>query len=82
MTRVFKPKPPPVTVGEVLPAALDAHDLARVFGKSLKTIYGWRAAGKLRKFELRQPMGSKRWSGRLLQSFLEDSVFTSLRRAG
>lgn len=58
-------------VGETLDAALDAHQVARAFGKSVKTIHGWHKAGKLRKFELRQPMGTKRWSGRKLQDFLD-----------
>jgi hypothetical protein len=71
MSRTFAPKPPPFTVGEVLPAACDAHDLARVFGKSLNTIYDWHKDGRLRRFELRKPMTSKRWSGVLLQQFLD-----------
>ncbi len=71
MSRVFHPKPAPLLVGEPLPVALDAHDLARVFGTSLNTIYDWHKAGKVRRFELRKPMGSKRWSGRLVQDFLD-----------
>jgi hypothetical protein len=81
MKRTFRPKPPALAVGESLPAALDAHDLARAFGKSIKTIYGWKQNGMLRRFELRKPMGSKRWSGRLLQAFLdEDGTPTSSRQ--
>lgn len=60
-------------VGDPLPLALDAHDLAAIFGRSLNTIYDWKKAGKLRRFELRQPMGAKRWSGRLLQQHLDGS---------
>lgn len=83
MSRVFKPKPPPLTLAEIemLPAALDAHDLARIFGKSFKTIHQWHKYGRLRRFELRKPMTSKRWSGRLVQDFLDGSglAHTSLR---
>lgn len=71
MSRAYRPLPPALALGESLPAALDAHDVARAFGKSLNTIYGWHHDGKLRRFELRKPMGSKRWSGRLLQEFLD-----------
>jgi hypothetical protein len=59
-------------VGDPIPAACDAKDLAHVFGKSLDTIYGWQKAGKLRKFELRQRMGTLRWSGKKVQRFLEE----------
>jgi hypothetical protein len=58
-------------VGDELPAACDAHDLARAFGQSVSTIHRWAKGGKLRKFELRQPMGAKRWSGRKVQEFLD-----------
>lgn len=58
-------------VGDPLPAACDAHDLSDAFGVSLNTIYDWKKAGKLRKFELRQPMGAKHWSGRLVSEFLD-----------
>lgn len=61
-------------VGETLPAVLDAHQVARAFGKSVKTIHGWHKAGKLRRFELRKPMGTKRWSGRLLQEFIDGNA--------
>jgi hypothetical protein len=71
MTRPLRPKPAPIAVGDPLPAACDAHLVARVFGIALQTVYDWHKAGKLRKFELRQPMGAKRWSGRLLQEFLD-----------
>ncbi len=83
MSRAFKPKPPPMHVGDPLPAALDAHDLERIFGKSLKTIYDWHRDGRLRRFELRKPMTSKRWSGRLVQEFLDGggSALSAIRRA-
>lgn len=81
MSRAFKPKPPPLAVGEILPAACDAHDLARAFGKSLNTIYDWHKSGKLRRFEFRKPMTSKRWSGRLVQTFLDEGAHSSLRQA-
>jgi len=81
MSRTFRPKPPPLLVGEVLPAACDAHNLVRAFGVSLNTIYDWKKAGKLRRFELGKPMGSKRWSGRLVQEFLDRGGAESLRRA-
>jgi transposase len=80
MTRRFRPKSPPLLVGEVLPAALDAKEMARAFGKSLNTIYDWHRDGKLRRFELRKPMTSKRWSGKLVQVFLEEGAHGALRQ--
>jgi hypothetical protein len=81
MSRVFTPKPAPLPVGAILPAACDAHDLARVFGKSLNTIYDWHRDGRLRRFELRKPMTSRRWSGRLVQEFLDGGTgIAGLRR--
>ena len=68
--RQFKPKPAPFTVDTQLPVACDAHDVGRVFNVAVKTVYGWKQAGKLRRFELAKPMGSRRWSGRLLQAFV------------
>jgi hypothetical protein len=73
MSRVLKPKPAPLAVGELLPAACDAHDLARAFGKSLQTMYDWHRDGRLRRFELPKPMTSRRWSGKLIMRFLEES---------
>jgi hypothetical protein len=81
VSRTFKPRPPPLLVGELLPAACDAKDLARAFGKSLNTIYDWHAAGKLRRFELRKPMTSKRWSGKLVQTFLDEGGHSAMRWA-
>ena len=83
MSRVFKPKPPPLQVGETLPAAVDAKDLARAFGMSLHAIYDWHKTGKLRRFELRKPMGATRWSGALVLDFLHGggSAPTAIRRA-
>lgn len=80
MSRAFKPKRPPLMVGDVLPAALDAKDLAHAFGKSLNTIYDWHRDGKLRRFELRKPMTSKRWSGKLVQLFLDEGAHHTLRQ--
>lgn len=81
MSRPFRPKLPALLVGEILPAALDAKDLARAFGKSLNTIYDWHRDGKLRRFELRKPMTSKRWSGKLVQVFLDEGAHSALRQA-
>ena len=58
-----------LTVGDPLPALCDAHDLARLFGVSIPTIYRWADEGKLRRFEVRRPLGSKKWSGALLDEF-------------
>jgi len=68
-------------LGDPLPAALDAHDLARVFGKSLNTIYTWKKHGMLRRFELPKPMGSKKWSGRKVQDFLDGGSSLSLAKS-
>lgn len=70
----------PFQVGDPLPVALDAHDLARVFGRSVKTVHGWHKAGKLRRFDLPKPIGSKRWSGRKLQEFLDGGGTLSVMR--
>jgi hypothetical protein len=72
MKRRFAPKPAPMTLAELdaLPAALDAKDLARIFGTSLDTIYDYHHGGKLRRFQLAKPIGSRRWSGRLVRDFL------------
>jgi hypothetical protein len=58
-------------LGDPLPAAVDAHMLARIFGKSIPTIHRWAKNGKLRRFELRNPVDEHRWSGRLLQAYLD-----------
>jgi hypothetical protein len=70
MKRQFRPKPAPFTADTPLPAACDAHDVARVFDVALPTVYGWMKSGRLRCFQLAKPMGSKRWSGKLLQAYL------------
>lgn len=81
MTQVKEVLPPTLTVGEPLPAACDAHDLARAFGVTVNCIYNWNKAGKLRKFALRQPMGSRRWSGRRVIEFLDaESSWSALRK--
>jgi hypothetical protein len=67
-------------VGDPLPVALDAHDIAHVFGRSVKTVHGWHKAGKLRRFDLPKPIGSKRWSGRKLQEFLDGGGALSVMR--
>jgi len=61
-------------VGDQLGALLDAHDLARIFDCSLQTIYTWSKQGALRRFELRRPIGAKRWSGKLVQDYAAGSV--------
>jgi hypothetical protein len=82
--RNFKPKPAPLTLAELdaLPAALNVADLARVFGVSLPTIYGYHHSGKLRRFQLAKPIGTRRWSGRLLKEFLngEGNALETIRR--
>jgi hypothetical protein len=84
MKRQLRPKPAPFTVDtvETLPAACDAHDVGRVFNVSVKTVYGWHQSGRLRRFELAKPMGSRRWSGRLLQAFVngESNPLEVIRR--
>jgi len=72
MRRQFKPKPTPLTVGELdtLPSALTVKDLARIFQVAVPTIYGYHYDGKLRRFQLSKPIGARRWSGRLVRDFL------------
>lgn len=78
--RAFRPKPEPFKVGDVLPVACDAHVIQRVFNISRVTVHDWHHNGKLRRFELRKPMGAKRWSGRLLQAFLDGEGAPSSRQ--
>lgn len=61
-------------VGESIPALCDARDLAHIFGCAIATVYAWQHDGKLRRFELRRPIGTRRWSGKLLQRYV-DSEF-------
>lgn len=70
-------------VGDELPKVLDAHDIGKVFGVGVKAVYNWAKAGKLRRFELAKPIGSKRWSGKKLQEYLdgEGGPWASLRRS-
>jgi hypothetical protein len=72
MKRQFRPRASPLTVSELdlLPPALTAKDLARIFQVAVGTIYGYHYAGKLRRFQLAKPIGARRWSGRLVRDFL------------
>ena len=47
MKRHLKPKPAPLAVGETLPAACDAHAVARAFGISLNSVYDWHRDGTM-----------------------------------
>lgn len=44
-----------------------------MFGVGLSTVYGWIKQGKLRRFEVRRPIGARQWSGRLLQDWVATS---------
>ncbi len=84
MKRQFRPKPVPLTVGELqaLPAALSVRDLARIFQVGIGTIYGYHYSGRLRRFQLSKPIGARRWSGKLVRDFLdgEGSPLEAVRR--
>jgi predicted site-specific integrase-resolvase len=84
MSRSQKLRPAPLTLAELdtLPVALNVADLARIFGVSLPTIYGYHHSGKLRRFQLAKPIGTRRWSGRLVKEFLngEGNALEAIRR--
>ncbi len=67
-----------------LPALCDAKDLARVFGVALNTVYDWRKQGKLRRFEVKRPIGPRRWSGARVREYVETTTVTEFaaRKAG
>ena len=58
-------------VGDPLPAAMGVPELAQVFGICLQTCYNWIQDGKFKRFEFRRPIGSKKYSGRLVQAYLD-----------
>jgi hypothetical protein len=83
MKRQFRPKPAPRTIDDPpLPVALTARDISRIFGISLGSVYTWDRNGLLRRFALSKPMGAHRWSGRLVDRFLngEDNPLEAIRR--
>lgn len=69
-----------LTVNESIPKLCDVHDLMRIFGVSRSTIYDWDRQGKLSRFEVRRPLGTRKWSGALLQEHANGQT-TALRLA-
>lgn len=61
----------PVHVGEPLEKALGANQMAAAFGISYATFRRKEVRGDFRTFELPRPIGNKRWSGALVQAFLD-----------
>ncbi len=60
----------PSLVNETLPKAMGAEDMQRAFGISRATFCRHQAAGHYRPFELPRRIGTKRYSGEKVQSFL------------
>lgn len=60
----------PALVSETLPKAMGPHDMQRVFGLSPSAFRRHQTAGEFRPFELPRRIGTKRYSGEKVQSFL------------
>lgn len=86
MTTTDTPALRPYQVGDDLPMACGVQDLARFFGVSTSRIHQLRRAGKFRRFEIKDAIGPKRWSGVLLKRYAEHGrdesrFFGSARRS-
>jgi hypothetical protein len=60
-----------VAVGEPLAKALSGSQMAAAFGISYTTFWRKEHRGDFRAFELPRPISNKRWSGALVQEFLD-----------
>lgn len=58
-------------VDDALPKALDAVELRRALNLSERTFFRYRKAGKFDRFLLPRAIGRKKYSGRLVQQYLE-----------
>jgi hypothetical protein len=57
-------------VGDTLDKALAVKQMCQAFGVCYATFRRKERAGEFRRFELPTPIGHKRWSGALVQRFL------------
>lgn len=58
-------------VGDPIPNALGSGELMRVLNLTEPTFYAYRKDGKLKRFEFRRPVGTKRYSGALVKRYLD-----------
>ncbi len=61
----------PYHVGEPIPNALGSGELMRVLNLTEPTFYAYQKEGKLKRFEFRRPVGTKRYSGKLVKRYLD-----------
>jgi hypothetical protein len=74
----------PALVGDRLPAAMDSAELMLKLGMTKAGFYKLHAAGKFDRFLLPNAIGKRRFSGRLVQAYLDgnEPVSPRLRMAG
>jgi len=61
----------PHRVGEILPAVLSPADLMRVLGFTRSAFYRLHKQGQFKRFEIKRAIGLKKYSGRLVQAYLD-----------
>lgn len=61
----------PHRVGDPLPAAMGPAELMHALGMNSPGFYKWHRLGKLKRFEFKRPIGNKKYSGRLVQAYLD-----------
>lgn len=54
-----------------LPRAMSPGDLMRALNMSQTTFYKYQREGKLKRFQLARAIGEKRYSGRLVEAYLD-----------
>ena len=64
----------PYHVGDPIPNALGSGELMRVLNLTEPTFYAYQKAGKLKRFEFRRPVGTKRYSGALVKRYLDQEI--------
>jgi len=61
----------PHRVGEILPAVLSPAELMRVLGFTRSAFYRLHKQGQFKRFEIKRAIGLKKYSGRLVQAYLD-----------
>jgi hypothetical protein len=61
----------PHRVGDTLPAALGPRELQQALNITPATFYKWHRLGKFKRFEIKRAIGIKKYSGRLVQAYLD-----------
>lgn len=59
---------------ERLPLLVGANEFANILNCSCKSICAWHKRGLLKRFEVKDAFGPKRWSGILIRQYLETSA--------